>query len=98
METGSAPATKQDLAQLRSGTKQDFEQLRSEMSHQYNDVVERITGAETKLLKAFYNFGESNNKRVIRLEGNEGAIRSRLATIEDRLMQVEKRLNMPPTQ
>jgi hypothetical protein len=30
------------------------------------------------------------------LEGNEAAIRSRLATIEDRLLQVERRLNMPP--
>jgi hypothetical protein len=30
------------------------------------------------------------------LEGNEAAIRSRMATIEDRLLAVEKRLNMPP--
>jgi hypothetical protein len=35
---------------------------------------------------------------VIQLEGNEGAIRSRLATLEDRLMEVEKRLNIPPIQ
>jgi hypothetical protein len=48
MENGNAPATKKDI-----------EQLRSEMSHQYNDVVERITDAETRLLKAFYSFGES---------------------------------------
>lgn len=87
MENGSVPATKQDI-----------EQLRSEMNHQYSDVVERITDAETRLLKAFYSFGESNNKRVIQLEGNEGAIRSRLATLEDRLMEVEKRLNIPPVQ
>ena len=32
------------------------------------------------------------------LEGNEAAIRSRLGTLEDRLMEVERRLNMPPTQ
>ena len=31
------------------------------------------------------------------LEGNEAAIRSRLGTIEDRLMEVEKRLNIPPS-
>jgi hypothetical protein len=48
MENGSVPATKQDI-----------EQLRSEMNHQYSDVVERITDAETRLLKAFYSFGES---------------------------------------
>jgi uncharacterized protein (DUF2164 family) len=30
------------------------------------------------------------------LETSHSAIRSRLATVEDRLMAVEKRLNMPP--
>jgi hypothetical protein len=30
------------------------------------------------------------------IESNEAAIRNRLATVEDRLLQVEKRLNMPP--
>jgi len=30
------------------------------------------------------------------LEGNEGALRSRLATFETRLLEVEKRLNIPP--
>ena len=29
------------------------------------------------------------------IETNESAMRSRLATIEDRLLQVETRLNMP---
>jgi hypothetical protein len=82
MENGSAPATKRDIEELRSETKQEFQQLRSEleqlhseMSHQYNDLVERIHDGETRLLKAFYSFGEANN----------------------RLLQVEKRLNIPPT-
>lgn len=59
-------------------------------------LIERITDSETRLLKAFYNFAESNNKRIAVLEGNEAAIRSRLSTIEDRLLEVERRLNMPP--
>ena len=37
------------------------------------------------------------SKRMTELEGNEAAIRSRLGTIEDRLMEVEKRLNIPPS-
>jgi hypothetical protein len=81
-----------------SATKQDIEQLRSEMKHQYSDLVERITDSETRLLRAFYIFAEGNSKRLVQVEGNEAALRSRLATIEDRLMQVEKRLNMPPAQ
>jgi uncharacterized membrane-anchored protein YhcB (DUF1043 family) len=87
---------KQDIEQFRSEVKQDIEQLRSEMNHGYNDLVERMADAETRLLKAFYDFAQSNQQRVTVLEGNEAAIRSRLATIEDRLLQVEKRLNMPP--
>jgi hypothetical protein len=86
MENGNAPATKQDI-----------EQLRSEMSHSHDDLIERLTDGETRLLKAFYNFAQSNSKRMTEIEGNEAALRSRLATIEDRLMEVEKRLNIPPS-
>jgi hypothetical protein len=39
MENGSAPATKQDINELRSETKHGLEQLRSGMNHQYNDVL-----------------------------------------------------------
>jgi hypothetical protein len=87
---------KQDNEQLRSEMKQDNEQLRSEMNHQYNDLVERLTDAETRIQKAFYSFAQSNNKRVTEIEGNEAALRSRLGTIEERLLEVEKRLNIPP--
>ena len=86
MENGHEPATKQDVAMLRS-----------EMQHMYDSLVETIRDVQTELLKAFYNFGQSNNKRMTELEGNEAAIRSRLGTIEDRLMEVEKRLNIPPS-
>jgi hypothetical protein len=56
MENGSAPATKHDIDQLRSGTKHDIDQLRSEMAHIHQDLVERISEREARLLKAFYNF------------------------------------------
>ena len=85
MDNGSAPATKQDI-----------QQLRSEMGHQYNDLVERMADGETRLLNAFYGFAQSNNKRISEVEDNETALRSRMATLENRLMEVEKRLNMPP--
>src|SRR5208283_432176 len=74
---------------------QRFEQIRGEMNHGYADLAERISDSETRLLKAFYDFAQSNQKRMTEVEVNEFAMRSRLATIEDRLLQVEKRLNMP---
>lgn len=107
MDDRNTPASKGDIADLRSELKADLgqaraearenvEQLRAEMSHGYNDIVERIHDAQTELLKAFYGYAQGNNKRVAELEGNEGAFRSRLATLEDRILEVERRLNIPP--
>jgi multidrug resistance efflux pump len=103
MEDQSAPATKQDIAaaEQRLDEKieqldEKIEQLRSEVNHGYRDILERISDGETRLLKAFYDFAQSNQKRMSDLETSDSGIRSRLATVEDRLLAVEKRLNMPP--
>ncbi len=58
-------ATTQDIAELRVEMKSDREQLRAEASHQYNDLLETIRDAETKLLQAFYGYAASNDKRVM---------------------------------
>ena len=111
MENGNATATKQDLADVKQELKQDvadvkqdvadvkqeIAMVRSEMHHMYDDVKETMRDGHTALLKAFYSVTESNSKRMAELEGNQGSIRSRMGTIEDRLMEVEKRLNIPPS-
>jgi outer membrane protein OmpA-like peptidoglycan-associated protein len=89
MDDLDAPATKRDLQGVA-------EQLRSEMQHQYDDLKETIRDSETKLLQAFYSFAESNQQRLALVEGNTNAVIVRLATLETRLLVVEKRLNMPP--
>lgn len=66
-------------------TKADIEALR-----------EQIRDTETKLLTAFYEFAKANQTRVSELEGSDAAIKRRIGSIEDRLLEVEKRLNMPP--
>jgi hypothetical protein len=90
MNNGDSPATKHDLQQA-------VEQLRSEMNHGYNDLIERITDGETRVLKAFYGYAESNQKRMEQLEDSDGRLIRRIHTLEDRLLQVEKRLNLPPS-
>jgi hypothetical protein len=62
------------------------------------DIMEALRDVETKLLNAFYGYAKSNDKRVLETEGNEGVLRSRVATLETRLTDVEHRLNMPPQQ
>jgi DNA repair exonuclease SbcCD ATPase subunit len=96
MEDPDAPATKGDLAEVKGELMAQTEQLRSEVNHMCNDLVERIADAETRLLKAFYNFAESNQQRLAQIDGDQAAIRNRLGSIETRLLEVEKRLNMPP--
>ncbi len=57
---------------------------------------EQIQDAETKLLTAFYDFAKTNQQRLSELESADAAIKRRVGAIEDRLLEVEKRLNMPP--
>lgn len=92
-----SPATKHDLEELRSEVKQDLEQLRSEVNHVHDDLVERISDSETRLLQAFYSFADSNNKRLVQGEAATALVISRVTTLEDRVLQLEKRLNIPPS-
>lgn len=68
MEDRNAPVTKGDLddavAGLNSELKAEIRQLRAETHHQYHDLVESISDGETHLLKAFYDFAVSNQKRM----------------------------------
>jgi len=57
---------------------------------------EQIRDSETKLLTAFYEFAKVNQNRLSELEGSDAVLKRRIGSIEDRLLEVEKRLNMPP--
>ena len=109
MDNGEAPATKHDVQMLRSELKEDGQTLRSELKHDvqilrselnhvYDNLVERIADSETRLLQAFYAYAESNNKRMIQNEGNTAAFLNRIGALENRVLDIEKRLNMPPPQ
>jgi hypothetical protein len=95
MEHGKEPATKADIALLRSEVHQQGEQLRSEFHHGFDHLKEAVRDNQTEVLKAFYSFAESNQKRISEIETESAAIKSPLSTLEDRLLNVEKRLNMP---
>jgi 4-hydroxyphenylpyruvate dioxygenase-like putative hemolysin len=100
MANGSEPATKADLNRVEEKLGADLnrfeEQLRSEFQRGCDHLAEAIHDSETRLLKAFYTFAESNQQRLTQVEGNTTAVISRLATLESRITEVEKRLNMPP--
>jgi hypothetical protein len=113
MDDRAAPATKGDLADteerivglianteervagLLAGTEERTVGL---IAGTEERTVELLRDVETKLLNAFYGYAKSNDKRVLEAEGNEAVLRSRLATLETRVTEIEGRLNMPPQQ
>ena len=93
MDNGNEPATKQDLAKA-------IAELRTEMKAMQDQLIEAFRDSQTELLKAFYSFTESNRQRLAQLEGNQGALITRIGTLEDRVTELERKVIFPnhPTQ
>jgi hypothetical protein len=56
-----APATKGDLLDLEARLNERHEMLRTEAGHTRDDLIETMRNIQTEMLKAFYNFGQSNS-------------------------------------
>jgi hypothetical protein len=84
------------FAEMESRNNERYDMLRAEMHHMHDDFVERINDKETKLLQAFCSYTASNQKRLAGVETEEASLKSRLSSLEDRVIELEKRLNMPP--
>ena len=95
MDDQNASATKGDLATFKD---EIVEATKGGLATLKDEIVEVIRDSETKLLNAFYGYAKSNDKRVLETEANEAVLRSRVATLETRITEIEQRLNMPPQQ
>jgi DNA repair exonuclease SbcCD ATPase subunit len=91
----NAPATKGDIEDLRAELKADLGDLRADIRATESRLVENFRDIQTELLKAFYSFTESNRQRVAQLEGNQGALINRTGTLEDRVTDLERKVNFP---
>ena len=93
-------AVRAEVQSLRSEIKTDIQSLRSEFKADIEAVVERLLeavhDAETRVLNAFYGFAQTNQKRMTLLEATDTNMISRLGTVESRVLEIEKRLNIPP--
>ncbi len=85
MENGNQPATKQDIAEVRT-----------EMKAMEDRLIEAFRDSQTELLKAFYSFTESNRQRVSQLEGNQSSLITRVGALEDRMTDLQLRTITPP--
>jgi hypothetical protein len=93
MDNGNQPATKADLAALEDRVGKKLQDLEDRLGEQFREAIH---DTETRLLKAFYTFAESNQVRLAQVENTTNAVITRMATLEARVTDVEKRLNMPP--
>ncbi|SPE34294.1 hypothetical protein SBA6_350020 [Candidatus Sulfopaludibacter sp. SbA6] len=85
MTNGHAPATKQDVEEAVSGLR--------------NELLAAMRASEMKLLQALYGYAESNRLRLSQQEVEMASLMTRLGVLEDRLLLLEKRLNLvEPTQ
>ena len=110
MANGDQPATRQDIAELRTDTEQlrtethqdigqlrfDLEQMRSEFHHGFDDLKETLRDGQTEILRAFYGYAQTTDAKLKEAEVSDIGLRQRLTAVEERLLEVEKRLNFPP--
>ncbi len=60
-----------------------------------DELTEVMRDIETKLLKAFYGFAEPTQQRLTQNEGVSHRLDERVATLERRVTDIEKRINFP---
>lgn len=104
----NAPATKGDLEDLEtrldarlSGEISSLEtrldaRLTGELSSLEARLTEQMRDMQTKILQAFYGFAETAQSRFKAQDDTEAGLKHRLTVIENRLLEVERRLKMPP--
>jgi hypothetical protein len=92
----NTPATKADLIALEERLKTDMTALEKRLLQKMDDLTEDFRDMQTEMLKAFYAFAETNQARLTATERDTAALKERVSMMESRLIQVEKRLNMPP--
>jgi hypothetical protein len=83
-------ATKGDLIELEAKFDGKLSQLK-------DDLVEAIRDSQTEVLRAFYGFSQTVLDRFKEQDQTEAGLKRRMATIESRIFEIEKRLNMPPS-
>ena len=96
MDDPNAPATKADLEALEERMNERHEMLRTEVQHGFDDLKEAFRDGQTELLKAFYSFAQTTQKRLTEVEREAAGLKERLAIVEERLTDVERKLNTPP--
>jgi hypothetical protein len=85
----NAPASKADLAALEI-------RIKADLAEREDRLTEAMRDGQTEILKAFYGFTETVQTRFKAQDDTEAGLKKRLTLVEGRLIEIEKKLNMPP--
>ena len=101
LEQRLTEASKGELGALEQRLTKELGALEQRLTKELGALEQRLTefirDIETKLLTAFYGYAESHQKIHNDLSISHSSIREILGSFENRLLAVEKRLNMPPS-
>jgi hypothetical protein len=87
MENGEL-ATKKDLANLETVLHKDLAEMETRI---VNRLTELIRDVETQLLTSFHGYGKGQAARMHLLEVSDSATATRLAALEERVLNLETR-------
>lgn len=79
-----------DIDRNAPATKGDLLDLREEL-------IETIHDSQTALLRAFYGFTQTVQDRFTEQDQSDVSLKRRIGTLESRILEIEKRLNIPPS-
>ena len=87
MENGET-ATKKDLADLGTVLHKDLAEMETRI---VDRLTELIRDVETQVLTAFHGYGKGQAARMHLLEVSDSATATRLAALEERVLNLETR-------
>lgn len=72
------------------------DELKRYLDERFDQVMERIHDTETRIVRVFMEFQERNETRDTAQEKAASALADRLASVERRLREIEKKLLLEP--
>jgi len=63
------------------------------MQHTFDELREAIHDGQTALVKAFFDFSQTNQERLTQAEQGAASLKERGAMVERRLLDLERKVN-----
>jgi hypothetical protein len=105
VDVDDQPLTQKQLSEALERQKRELkaelkQELKQELKPEFDKVVEMVRDAQTEILKAFLPYQESANIRFRAMEAKvsnvDAGLSERVAIVERRLWEIEKKLLLNP--